>query len=533
MFPETGHGPYRLLRGACQGAVGAFARACEDPERAQRERLDVVLRATVSSVRGAELGLRQGMDLEAYRSAVPVVTHADLLPWLDRVAAGEVGVLTRDPVQMLLETSGTTGRAKWVPSTAPWASSVAAAQQLWVLAMLRDDEQLARGRAFSIVSDAAHARSPGGLPIGANTGRMFRAQPWWVRLRAPVPYAAYCVKDPELRAYAILRHALAADVRSWTTANPSTILLYCRRMVAWWDDLSADCAEGTLRRGPAASLSDAERRALGRMDGWLGFARRRLPSTPLAAKVWNLRRVSCWKGGAAPFFLARMAEALGAEVPLREAGITASEGYFAVPVDDEGPVAWLAGHLLEFIDDDGDARFAWELTEGREYRLVISTEAGLLRYDMGDIVRVTGWLGKAPRLAFVRKAGNLLNATGEKVTEDQIVAAAARVFPGAAGLSCALGWGERPWIRVAVEGGRASADDAVRFDAALRAINVEYDAKRASDRLGAVDVTRVPDGAFQAWRLARVRAGAPDAQVKDPVVLDSTRWEALVAGEAT
>ncbi len=530
-FPRDGHGPYRLLRGVAARAVDAFDATCAAPERAQAKRLAVVTGECADTDFGRAHALGSTMTLDAFRAAVPVRTHTELLPWLDRVAAGEAGVLSRSRVAMLLETSGTTGRAKWVPCTAPWAASVADAQRLWVLAMLRDDEALAHGSALSIVSSAQHAASPGGVPVGSNTGRMFLAQPWWVRLRAPVPYAAYCVSDPELRAYVVLRHALAADVRSWTTANPSTILLYCRRMAAWWDDLAADCAEGTLQRGPAAALTPAERRALGRGGGWLGFARRTLPAAPLPARVWDLRRVACWKGGAAPFFLGRLPDALGADVPVREAGITASEGYFAVPVDDDGPVAWLAGHLLEFIGDDGAPRWAWELEEGREYRLVISTEAGLLRYDMGDVVRCVGWLGRAPRLHFVRKAGNVLNATGEKLTEDQLVTAASASLPGATGVSCSLGWGERPWVRVAVEG----ATDPEReraFDAALRAANLEYDAKRATDRLGPARLVTVPPGTFAAWRLARVRAGAPDAQVKDPIVLDGERWDALVRGEA-
>jgi hypothetical protein len=67
------------------------------------------------------------------------------------------------------------------------------------------------------------------------------------------------------------------------------------------------------------------------------------------------------------------------------------------------------------------------------------------------------------------------------------------------------------------------------FDRALREQNVEYDAKRASGRLGVPTVVAVPDGTFAAWRAARVRAGAPDAQVKDPVVLDPDRWDRLVA----
>ncbi len=530
-FPHDGHGPYRLLRGVHARAVAAFDAACDRPVEAQSARLDAILREVSATVVGRAHGLAPGMGLAAFRDAVPVRAHAGWSAWLDRVAAGEPSVMTRAPVRMLLETSGTTGRPKWLPVTDGWARSVGEAQSLWILGMLRDDERLAGGRALSIVSPAVHGRSPGGIPVGANTGRMFLAQPWWVRLRAPVPYTVYTVADAEVRAYAILRHALAAPVRSWTTANPSTILAYCRHMVRWWDALSADCADGTLVHGPAAALSASERRALG---AWPGrFARARLPSDPRPAAAWDLCRVSCWKGGSASFFLERLSDALGADVPVREAGVNASEGSFAVPVDDDGPVAWLGGHLLEFIDDSGRARWAWEVEEGETYRLVVTTESGLLRYDMGDVVRVTGWCGRAPRLAFVRRAGNVLNATGEKLTEDQLVAAVRHAMPGVAGFVCSLGWAEQPWVRVAVEGDVDPEAAASAFDGALRAGNVEYDSKRDTDRLARPEVRRVPAGAFAAWKAARVRAGAPEAQVKDPVVWESARWDAFVRGEVS
>ncbi|MFN7147275.1 MAG: GH3 auxin-responsive promoter family protein, partial [Myxococcota bacterium] len=312
-------------------------------------------------------------------------------------------------------------------------------------------------------------------------------------------------------------------VTSWTTANPSTLLLYCRRLREWWEDLRADAAEGTLKRGPAAAMDAKQRAAASK-----GLGRVKLGDEPLPARIWGLRRVNCWTGGSAPFFLSRLPAALGADVPVREVGVTASEGFFAIPVDDDASVAWLAGHLLEFVGEDGVPRMAWEVEPGREYRLVVTTEAGLYRYDLGDVVRITGWYQGAPRMVFCRKAGNVLNAMGEKVTEDQVVEAARAAFPVATGVSVSIGWGDVPVLRVALEG--VDAPDVIRFDDALRAANVEYDGRRASGRMGPPEARVVHPGAFAAWRDARVRAGAPDSQVKDPIVLPSDTWDTLVGG---
>lgn len=520
-YPQDGNGPYRLLHGFSQPVVKLFLQSLHQPEQVQAQRVQLLSQGVAQTAFGHDFSLTAGSDLKAWRG-LPIQNHAQLLPYLERVAAGEPKVLTQEAVQMLLETSGTSGRPKWLPVTASWAASVAAAQRLWVLGLVRDDEALAQGSALSVVSPAQTGVSGGGLAVGSNTGRMFLAQPWWVRWRAPVPYRVYLIKDPLLRSYVILRHALAADIRSWTSANPSTLLLYCRHLKTFYEDLCRDCADGTLKHGPAAALSRWEQLRL----GW-GAGRRRLGAEPLPAKIWNLRRINCWTGGSANFFLDRLTGALGASIPLREVGITASEGFFAVPVDDGDPVAWLGGHLLEFIDAAGQSHLAWELETGQEYRLVISTEAGLYRYDLEDRVRVTGWLGRLPRLRFVGRSGNVLSATGEKVTEEQVALACKQAFPQAVGASACLGWGEVPWMRVALEG---AVPDAVAFDRALKNLNVEYESKRDSGRLAMPEVRALPAGALARYKAQRVAAGAAEAQVKDPWVLSTERWQQLVDG---
>jgi hypothetical protein len=507
LLPPEGNGPYRLLRALSGSAVRAFHASADDPAATQQARLDLLSREIAPSAHGRHLGVRAGMTLADWKT-LPIASSQDAMPWLERVAEGEPAVMTRAPVRMLVETSGTTGTPKRLPVTDAWSASVAAAQRLWALALLKDDEGLAKGKALSIASPAEHARSPGGIAVGSNTGRMLAAQPWWIRRVQAVPGRAYATLDAEVRAYAILRHALAADVVSWTAANPSTFLLYRRRLAAWWEDLSRDCADGTCAR-----------------TGERGLSRRRLGSAP--AFPWALRRLGCWTGGTASFFLPLVREALG-DIPLREVGITASEGFFAVPLDDGDPIAWLAGHVLEFMDEGGACRWAWEVETGREYRLVISTEAGLVRHDLADVVQVTGWAGKLPRLRFLRRAGGVISATGEKLTELQIADAVRACAPAAMHASATAAMAEVPWIKIAIAG---VADDPTlgpALDAALRRANPDYAGKRESGRMATVEVVPVAAERFVAWRAARVAAGAPDAQVKDPWTLDAARWADLV-----
>ncbi|MFT5684908.1 MAG: hypothetical protein ACI8RZ_005853 [Myxococcota bacterium] len=528
---RDGNGPYRLLRAFGDGLVQRLLTSLHDPRAAQERRLQAIL-AQSKGTRFAKVnGLESVRTLADFRAAVPVRTYGELADWFDAVSAGERRVLTSDRVTQLLETSGTTGRPKHLPVTAPWAKVVSEAQQLWVMAMVRDHEAASRGKALTLVSPAAHHVSPGGLSIGSNTGRMHLAQPWWVRLRYPVPYPVFCLTDSNIRLYTILRFALQSDISTLTTANPSTVLLLCRSLLAWQEELAGDMRDGTLRRGPAASLDAAVRRKLERK-----LKRATPPTDWRPGKIWPLAVVNCWKGGPARYFVQRLPEALGADVPIREVGVTASEGYFAIPLGDDWPggVLWTEGHLLEFIDDAGGVRWSWELEVGAQYRMIISTTAGLYRYDLQDVIEVVGFCENTPVIRFVSKAGRFLNALGEKVSEEQVSLAirdaAVQLKVAPVGFTVRLIMGDIPRFALAVEGVVDVSALAEAFDTHLRRHNIEYDGKRGSARLDPPTATTLPPGTYLRFRQHRVSAGAPEGQVKDPIVaMSAEEWARIEA----
>lgn len=516
-------------------AVAAFERGCDDPEAMQRVRLGRIVDGLRGTAFAREHGLTGREDPGAFRACVPIRTDAEYAPWLQRAADRELGALTRAPVISLLKTSGTTGPAKLLPVTAAYERAVAEGQALWRLALVRDHEAASRGKVLTVVSPEREGRSEGGIAFGSNTGRMAARQPWFVRGRYAVPPEVHALQDPEARLYATLRFALQEDVRLLVTANPSSVLRLARGMKRHLPDLMADLAAGELRRGPGAdacaALPPTVRKRLRRPKAG------RIRGVSPLAQAWDLAAVGCWTGGPAPWFLDRFADALGARVPVRDVGVTASEGYFAIPVAD-GPVGaplWLGGHVLEFIDADDAPRWAWELEEGQEYGLVITTSAGLYRYDLQDIVQVTGFQGRCPRIRFVRKAGAVLSVTGEKVTEAHVTAAMATALRGTdseapLGFSVGHQMAEIPSLRLALEspGPARGAALAARFDAALRQANVEYDAKRDSGRLGPVAPLDLPPGTYDRWQADRQAEGAPAAQIKAPLLLlDEIAWGRL------
>lgn len=509
----------------------AFRGAVREPAAAQAQALQRVLEAARGTRFAAEHGLETVRSLSDYRAAVPVRSYDDHRHLYEAVAAGERRVVTRQRVLSLVKTSGTTGAPKLLPVTSTWARIVADAQALWVIAMVREQEEVTTGKSLIAVGPAVEGRTAGGLRYGSNTGRMAVAQPWLVKRRYAVPYFIHTLPDPEVRRYCLLRIALSADVRTWTTANPSTLLATCRSLQTWREPLTRDLHDGTLRSGPAAALP-----ALTRLRLWTRLGQRRVPDGPWhLGRWWNLACINCWKGGAAPFFLDRLAAAMGATVPVREAGISASEGYFALPLHSSwtGGVAYANGHLLELAPEGGgDIVSLHEAEVGREYRLIVSTTSGLYRYDLNDVVRVVGHMGRTPLLTFLRKGRDVLSVTGEKVTAGQVVQAMREAAPGAHGFTVGVELAEIPTYVACVAGIDPSSADAVgaALERSLCTLNVEYASKRETDRLRPLRCVVVDDDTFDRFRAERLRHGTAEGQVKDPVLVHGHDLDRMLGG---
>jgi hypothetical protein len=116
---------------------------------------------------------------------------------------------------------------------------------------------------------------------------------------------------------------------------------------------------------------------------------------------------------------------------------------------------------------------------------------GLYRYDMNDVVEVTGFYNLAPQIAFVRKGRDMASITGEKIHLNQVQAAVrtAEVRSRASVRQFRV----IPDIRnsrydLLVEFSASHPDDFDRFvrdfDQALSTMNAEWACKRASHRLG-------------------------------------------------
>jgi len=508
----------------------AFFRACRRTRQVQDELLMQLVRASADSQFGKDHDLRRVRCYEDFVSAVAVGDYEARRAYLDRVFDGHSEALFAPgtPILMYAVTSGTTGKPKYIPVTARFLADYTRGWNIFGLMLLSEHPSAWLKKVVTIVSPACQDRSPTGVPCGAISGMLRESQKWIVRRMYPVPRAVSEIRDPDTKYYALVRAAIGHDVGVITTANPSSVIRIAASARDNAERLIRDVRDGTCT--PPGEACGALRqiqfspdpRSARRLEKIVGRHGELLPR-----HFWNLRFLANWLGGTLGLYLPKL-RAMCGDVPIRDIGLLASEGRLSIPLADNSPVgvAEITSNFLEFIPAEQhgqahpDVLRAHQVQRGREYFLVLSNWTGLMRYAIDDRVRITDFWGDCPMFEFLSRGRHGCSITGEKLTEHQVVAAMAAAAKAAGGHVDTFvlqgHFADPPYYELRIEPaeGVDAENLARRLDEQIGALNVEYEGKRHSGRLGPIRATVAAPGELTRDQARQLAEGAAGEQFK-------------------
>lgn len=457
------------------GAI-AFERSLRSPAAAQESVLHAILRRSIGTTYGRDVGLTN--DVRGFRSRVPLSDYADYEPYIARIRAGEKGVLSADPITHLATTSGTTSALKLIPYNAGLQAQFSAAVGPWMTDLFRSCPSLLAGPAYWSISPAAQREElPSKVPIGFEDDSAY--------------LGGFAQKLVDAAMAVPSRVARAKDMDDWR-AQTIAHLRDCRdlRLISVWHPSFLSLLLDAVGEAPSV--------------------------------LWpRLKVVSCWAdANATP-----AAQALGARLPgvtIQPKGLIATEAIVSIPYRARLPLA-VRSHFFEFLDDAGRSHLAHELRDGAEYRVVVTTAGGLLRYRLHDRVRVDSFVHRTPSIRFLGKSNNVSDHFGEKLSEPLAAAAIAALQR--------LAGGRWPFVMMSFESGRyvlwveseqlPPLDDPL--DAALRA-NPHYDYARSLGQLAAATVRRVAPGATDRFLTRMQSLGQRRGDIKPTALSRLSGW---------
>ena len=145
--------------------------------------------------------------------------------------------------------------------------------------------------------------------------------------------------------------------------------------------------------------------------------------------IWEkLSLVSCWADSDSYEIFIKLKEKLNFDkknmnLKFQGKGLMSTECIVSFPLENvkNGSVAAYNSFFYEFIQVSDDKlenrspKLLDELELGERYCVVVTTNAGLYRYNTNDIVEVTGFYHKIPIVKFVGRINNFSDIVGEKL----------------------------------------------------------------------------------------------------------------------
>lgn len=324
---------------------------------------------------------------------IPVQSYESLHSYIEKERLGENNSILRDPVQVWEKTSGSSGTSKNIPYTKSLLQTIHRAIIIWLADILSLKLNFQTGKVFFslspvVIKDAKHTSSfeddSEYLPPLLNS--LFSE--FFV-----IPKEIKKIKEPHqfklLLSQALLKEKDLETLFIW---SPS----YFLSLIDFMNENKQEVLEGLQRE-----RRDEVRFLWGSWD-----------------KVWTkMKFISCWADGSAKFFIPRL-QSMFPQSFIQGKGLISTESPLTIPFSfAKAPIPLIKDIFFEFENSKGNIFRLHELQLHEEYEIIISNFSGLIRYRMGDLVRVEDFYEKTPCLSFQGRRGNLSDLTGEKLGE--------------------------------------------------------------------------------------------------------------------
>ncbi len=416
---------YFLLKSIANITSGEYhklIRATFNPLEEQENVLLNILQKNKDTNFGKKFNFSLINSVKDYQKRVPITDYDFLYPWIEKQMQGEPMQLTKSKVQSFGTTSGTTSNSKFIPITKDYIESYKKSLSAWIISAFSKHPEIA-GKSLSIVSSRIEGYLDSGMPYGAISGLMDKKKgPISNRYSVIKDDRIFSIKDVHTKYYTLARISLSENLTYIHTANPLSILNLCKTIEENSEKLVEDIYNGNLSVNHNLKFKKNKKRAL-ELESLL----ENKIFSPM--NFWpNMALIGCWQGGTQHLFLEELKKRFG-KAPIRDIGLLSTEGRVTIPLrnNTSSGLLDLTNSFFEFIpENDIESKnpivlTAEQIKENENYFVLLTTKSGLYRYNIFDLVKVTGFYNNTPELAFLNKGSHISNVTGEKISEYQIV----------------------------------------------------------------------------------------------------------------
>ena len=364
----------------------AIRREHLDPVASQQRTFQQLIQKGRATQFGAEHDFKAISSIADFQSRVPIRDYEAARKWFDAIKEGNPNVAWPGKPLYLAKTSGTTSGAKYIPITRESIrNQVKAARDALFFYMANSGQSKFLGGKMMFLSGSPELETNEyGMRVGRLSGIVNHFVPSYLTKNRVPTFETNCIEEWEEKVERILDEVLPEDLRLISGIPPWVQMFFER--------VEARTGKKPLEQWPNLQLF---------VQGGVDFS----PYAPVFEQFFEDR------------------------VQILET-FPASEGFFAIQdtLDNQGLLLNLDyGVFFEFVPmeeygkENPIRHTVAEVELGQQYAVVLTTDAGLWAYDLGDTVK---FVSKDPlRLKVTGRIKHFISAFGEHVISEEVNAA--------------------------------------------------------------------------------------------------------------
>ncbi len=454
------------------------------PVEVQNEWLFRLLHLAEDTEWGRKYSFSDIQSADEFRNRVPISSYDDLEPWIMRMRQGETDILWPGKVQWFAKSSGTTSsKSKYIPVTEEALQDChykGGKDLLAVYYHSYPETEFLSGKTIGVAGSIQEENDTSDSFAGDLSAILMSNLPMWAHLSKAPKLSIVIMDEWQEKLEKIVEHTLDEDIRA-ISGVPSWMLVILRR---------------ALEVSGKKKIKD----------------------------LWPNFELIVHGGVSFAPYAQQFEEICGSDVHYQEV-YNASEGFIAMQDDftrDDMLLMLDYGIYYEFLPMDqlnSDHPQTVELKDveiGKTYALVITTNAGLWRYMIGDTVVFTST--NPYRIKINGRTKSFINAVGEEVIVEnadeaiqhacKLTGAVVMEYTAAPVYFSNKEKAGHEWLIEFEKEPRDIEVFAEYLDNGLKSVNSDYEAKRYHNMiLMPPRVHNLPKGTFMKWLKKNNRLG--------------------------
>ena len=480
-----------------------------------------------------------------YQKKVPYTTFSDYKDYVEKtVQTGKQNLITADKICYFANTSGTMGNKKRIPIVNKTFNAYLNCATIFIWNLKNEIKKRRKGIIIGKGLNTIETESevmPGGIRAGFISGYALSSAKMFIPAITCLPKEVLGAGEQVDMKYIKARYALEDRNLIYLMAVFMSTLTDLMKYIEDNHEMLINDIENGNINSSIKIPEDMKRRLERKLKPNKQRAEelRKIFSTiskePLIPLIWpKMSLIVAISTGEFSPFETKMRKYCGESIPFSYEMYASSEALIATSLypEDKNYMVLPDSGFYEFLPVDGEEKplLMHELEVGKLYEIVVTNLAGLYRYRIKDVIRVTGFKGNLPLIQFAYRKEQLINMVGVHLTIESMTSAI-KNFEKTIGVNI-LDYSlyvdtdyvpNRVVLFIETEKDISNIKEinlSDLFDKSLSEVNEEYCRMLRIEEASKSVVYTVKSGTYENYRMMKIKNGVPVNQIKTVRIID-------------